>query len=1199
MPSPSILQGSTPEAPVSDSIALKRPAVLDNESPGAENRRKDPKISRACDACKRKKVRCNGTLPCRNCDRRRLGCTYNSKYGRGRPPTPPISAAASQEPINIAPHISAPHIQIQHRDEIVEISGAQLPSRASPEAEIDGQYFDPTSGLNFLHRAWTKLFTRKAELASYGPNDSDRYQLLTSAGDRPFYVDQNMPENGCLPDDETIRKLQAFYFETCVVTYRMFHRPTVENWTESFLKDREQNRPMVHSIGPARTAILLTILAISSLRHEKIAGDIHVENEANALRRSDQLFCTAMKLTDSELGFPRLESAQARLLQVLYLLQTSRMNKGWYTFGNAFHITLSLGMHRRRDTKRDVPLSSRPFNYITSQCSKRTFWVAYIIDRYLSVVFGRPRLYQEEDIDQEFPESVNDEDMTPQGPLTPEEGNDCHIESLMFHARIATIIGRISRHVYSVSGTPKSDRLAAANDLVRELHEWRASLPSHLGTVQPSTLIPSFRRQAIALKLAYFHAIMHATRPFLLGEEATSSVFECIDAAKASLELVDKMARDNTLFHSFWWTHYVTFCALAVVYVWEIQQTRLQINHHNQQSYRKLFDLAERCSSHLQRATTGLSPSRRYNIILEELRLEAQECRVSRDMTQETSQDMISPFENSASLNNRFSELAAPGPGVGFQDANILNASDTSLFTDWLTLDSSVVVGVRDRHCSHTPEKDVTAMHLENQTFRGISTEDEEFLQSFSEEAKKRVLRKVDIRLVPMFVLLYLVAYIDKTNIGNAKIEGLLPSLQMDGIQYNIALSIFFIPYVLAEVPSNMILNRLQRPSRYLGGLIFCWGVIMTCTGFVQNFAGLVVIRFLLGLFEAGFLPGAVLIISKWYVPSEMQTRIGILYTSAASGGAFSGLLAFGIAKMDGIGNYAGWRWIFIIEGLATIVMAAACYMLLLDSPSLSSSWLTPDEVRFLEVRQLANTSLDSPHKGFDWRLLWDVFTDWKICLLIFANWSNSVPNYALKFTMPDIITTMGYTSAKAQLMTIPPYAVGAISAYAFSVFADRYTWRMPFILVPQLAIIVAFSILFSKSTNIQDNVALCYFGVCLACFGMYPILPGVNAWNVSNIPNPRKRAVAIGYLICMGNAGGIIGSYIYRAEEKPKYPTGYGTSFAFAAAGVVAGLTLEYFLWRENAKKEKVTEVEICARYTEDELREMGERSPLFKYTL
>ncbi|KAJ0349784.1 hypothetical protein COL154_005864 [Colletotrichum chrysophilum] len=415
-------------------------------------------------------------------------------------------------------------------------------------------------------------------------------------------------------------------------------------------------------------------------------------------------------------------------------------------------------------------------------------------------------------------------------------------------------------------------------------------------------------------------------------------------------------------------------------------------------------------------------------------------------------------------------------------------------------------------------EKDSVA-HNEFQQNSGMSPEDADFLANFPEERKKKAVRKVDFRLVPMLVLLYLMAYLDKTNIGNAKIEGLLDSLHMTGVDYNIALSVFFIPFVLAEVPSNMVLHMFKRPSLYIGGIVTCWGVVMTCNGVVQNFGGLVAVRIFLGLFEAGFLPGAILIISKWYLPNETQTRIAILYTSAASGGAFSGLLAFAIAKMDGVGGYEGWRW--------------------------------------------------------------------------------AVPNYALKFTMPQIIKNMGFTSANAQLLTIPPYAVGAISAYLFSVFADKYSWRMPFILGPQLLLVVAFTILFTKSEDIKNNIAVNYFAICLACFGMYPILPGVNAWNVANTPSPTKRAISIGFLVCVGNIGGLIGSYIYMDKEAPRYLTGYGTSFGFASAGIIAVITLEALLYRRNKKKRLMTEDEVRQRHSDEELDRMGEKSPLFKYAL
>ncbi|CRK23531.1 hypothetical protein BN1723_013017, partial [Verticillium longisporum] len=331
----------------------------------------------------------------------------------------------------------------------------------------------------------------------------------------------------------------------------------------------------------------------------------------------------------------------------------------------------------------------------------------------------------------------------------------------------------------------------------------------------------------------------------------------------------------------------------------------------------------------------------------------------------------------------------------------------------------------------------------------------------------------------------------------------------------------------------------------------------------------------------AGFLPGAILIISKWYLPNETQTRIAILYTSAASGGAFSGLLAFSIAKMDSVAGLEGWRWIFIIEGIATVFIGVMCFFLLVDSPPLSK-WLDADEKRFLELRQAARRVVrpdEFRDKHFDKHAFYSVVFDWKMWLLIFANWSNAVPNYAMKFTMPQIIKNMGYTSSDAQLMTIPPYAIGAVSAYVFSVFADR--------------------ILFTKSGDIKNNIGACYFTVCLACAGMYPILPAVNAWNVANCPSPQKRAISIGFLVCVGNIGGLIGSYIYLDREAPRYPTGFGTSFGSASAGIIAGTVLEFSLRRLNKKKELLDEDEIRRTYTDEELDKMGEKSPLFKYAL
>ncbi|KAF9871165.1 hypothetical protein CkaCkLH20_11334 [Colletotrichum karsti] len=499
-------------------------------------------------------------------------------------------------------------------------------------------------------------------------------------------------------------------------------------------------------------------------------------------------------------------------------------------------------------------------------------------------------------------------------------------------------------------------------------------------------------------------------------------------------------------------------------------------------------------------------------------------------------------------------------------------------------------------------EKSADFSEVENAAIRqsGLSSEDAAWLDAFPDDRRKRA---VDYRLIPLLTLLYLFSFIDRANIGNANIEGLSETLSLSSTQFNIALSIFFIPYVLLEVPSNYMLNKFKKPSLYIGTIIVAWGSMTVVMGVVKNFAGLVAVRFMLGVAEAGFFPGAILIISKWYLRNETQTRIALFYTASALAGAFSGLLAFGIAKMDGVGGYEGWRWIFILEGLATVLAGIVCFFFLVDSPATSGKWLDPDEIRYLELRQLAQAGVsqttDGKSKRLDWNILRSVICDWQIYLQALIYWSNTVPNNALKFTMPKIVQSMGFTSSNAQLLTVPPYCAGAVSAYLSAIFADRFTWRMPFIVGPQLLVITAYGILFGKAVDIRNNIPACYFAIVLSCIGLYPINPGGNAWTVNNLAGPTKRAMGIAYMICLGNLGGIVGSYIYMESEKPRYQTGFGTSLGFAAVGVGACLVLEAAYHTINRRKSAMTEEQIHAKYTDEELESMGDRSPLFKYPL
>lgn len=189
-----------------------------------------------------------------------------------------------------------------------------------------------------------------------------------------------------------------------------------------------------------------------------------------------------------------------------------------------------------------------------------------------------------------------------------------------------------------------------------------------------------------------------------------------------------------------------------------------------------------------------------------------------------------------------------------------------------------------------------------------------EVLADIDHEAEDKLIRKMDMYIVPTVMMTYLLCFLDRTNIGNARLFSLEEDLGLKGDQFQIAVSILFVTYVLVEVPSNLLIKRL-RPSRWIGFITFGWGVVATLMGVVQSFGGLVACRLLLGLLEGGMFPGLVVYLTMFYTKKQLALRMAYLFVASALAGAFGGLLAYGIGFMDGIAGQSGWRWIFIIEG--------------------------------------------------------------------------------------------------------------------------------------------------------------------------------------------------------------------------------------------------------------------------------------------
>ena len=194
---------------------------------------------------------------------------------------------------------------------------------------------------------------------------------------------------------------------------------------------------------------------------------------------------------------------------------------------------------------------------------------------------------------------------------------------------------------------------------------------------------------------------------------------------------------------------------------------------------------------------------------------------------------------------------------------------------------------------------------------------------------------------------------------------------------------------------------------------------------------------------------------------------------------------------------------------------------LIVDSPE-SARWLSDDEKRFVDLRLRLSGVRSNTEDGdrFSWKLLMRTMVDWKILLGIVLAWVNSVPNAAFKFTMPQIIKQLGFSTTQSQLLTIPPYVCGGVAAWLSGRFSDRFSWRMPFIVGPMTVLLIAMAVLFRYSADVANSVPAMYTGVVLAQVGIYPLLPGISAWTGNNLAPSWKRSIGLAWLLAAGNLG-------------------------------------------------------------------------------
>jgi hypothetical protein len=366
--------------------------------------------------------------------------------------------------------------------------------------------------------------------------------------------DRQLPEvdaSSSLPNEAGGSIYVSRYFDFAMATYRFLHQPTILDWHK---KLHEDERKGTSTLPPIQKAVLLLVFATGTLYNVDDAHTVLPPSDApEGLRLTgEKYFQAAQKIIANETGSVQLESVQARLASTLYLLNTSRLNQAWYLFGTTTQLIIALGLHRRT--------SHLQRDYVLSECRKRSFWAAYTLDGYLSVMLGRPPFLNDDFADQEYPQPLNDQDITASAISKQSKGIDCLITASILHAKLARSVRQASKDQYLLHQFSEEKQIRTAAHLNDEIAKWQDELPIFLsGAINPASLIPVFRRQVTVLRMGCAHAIMLVNRPLILSRHAPPAaiqphVEECLSAAKQVLELVLDFVADNHMFQSFWKT---------------------------------------------------------------------------------------------------------------------------------------------------------------------------------------------------------------------------------------------------------------------------------------------------------------------------------------------------------------------------------------------------------------------------------------------------------------------------------------------------------------------------------------------------------------------------------------------------------------------------------------------------------------------
>jgi MFS family permease len=434
----------------------------------------------------------------------------------------------------------------------------------------------------------------------------------------------------------------------------------------------------------------------------------------------------------------------------------------------------------------------------------------------------------------------------------------------------------------------------------------------------------------------------------------------------------------------------------------------------------------------------------------------------------------------------------------------------------------------------------------------------------------KKLVRKVDLFILPTIGILYILNYIDRQNLAAAKLQGIMEDLNMSTEQFATAVSILFVGYLPFQIPSNLLITKIPRPGMYICGAVTIWGSISACTALVKTYGQLLAVRAILGAAEAVFFPGAIYYLSAWYTKVELGKRIAGLYIAQQVGNAFGGLFAAAILQLDGIHNIRGWQWLFIIEGCATVGIGIICACIMPEFPH-NSRILSQTERDFAVWRIESEAGAgEASEQESVWKGFAKALSDPKLVLLILCNMlsqcQGSIANY-----FPTLVGSLNFSHTVSLLLTAPPYILAGIVYYGIMFYSDRKNTVYPIILI-----CIAISIVMYIIPMATLNVGARYFSMMILPFAS--VGPQLLLYKTINLHLARpvsKRAAASALVNAIGGTSNIWASYLYYGS--PHFYAAFGT---LMGAAVLFGFTVTAYRWlvlRENKRLDSGDPVQIA----------------------